>query len=593
MEKPIEFYRERVAYYKAQLSGIQNKYRLVGLLRLVSFVAFVFAGYQWLGSRGDVMLVAAIVSIIVFIALIRVALNLNDRKELTEKLLFINENEKKLLQHQPSDFDAASHLLSNENYTGDLDLFGPGSVFQLLNRTTTYHGTKELSELLTSPILSKEMIELQQEAVKTLSPQKELRQLITAHGLMHQESEGNLYDIMNWLSMQPLLLGKTWLNIVRFVLPTFNVAAFFYYLYSDNYFPLTAGVVVSWLIIGAFSKRINQQHSLLGKKYSILQQYASVLTHFSKVDAANSQLLQRERATAASAHGAIKKLSRLASFFDQRFNILVNLFLNSLGMYDIQCLHALEKWKKKYAGNFNEWIHCVGSVETLNSLATFAFNYPSYQYPTVNESKAGIAAEQLAHPLIPEHERVANDFTIGKDERLALVTGSNMSGKTTFLRTLGVNLLLAQCGAPVCAKRFEFTPMNVRTSIRVSDSLQEHTSYFMAELKRLHNIIKHLEKSKSPTLVLIDEILRGTNSEDKTQGSGMFIKKLLQYNCITLFATHDLTLSKLEAELPGQVRNYCFESTIRDGELIFDYTLRQGVAKNKNASFLMQKMQII
>lgn len=593
MEKPIAYYKERAAFYGEQLKGIQSKYRLISLLRLVSFVAFLIAGYQWLSLHVDALLVVSIASIIAFIVLIRVALKLNDQKALTEKLLFINENEIHIQQNEPSGFNDAANLGSIEDYTGDLDIFGPGSLFQLLNRTTTYHGTRELAGLLTSPILSKEMIELQQEAIKTLSPQKELRQLITAHGLLHEENEGNLYDIMSWLQLPPILLNQGWVKIIRFLLPAYNLAAFFYYLYSDNYFPLAAGVAVSWSIIGSFAKKIKNQHNLLGKKQSILDQYASVLTYFSKVDAGNSLLLQREQSIAGSAHAAIKQLSRLASFFDQRLNFLVNLFLNSFFLYDIQCLWALEHWKKTHAGKFNEWIHCVGSIEALNSLATYAFNYPGYHYPTINENIVGISTEQLAHPLISEKERVANDMTIGKDERLVLVTGSNMSGKTTFLRTLGVNLLLAQCGAPVCAKRFEFTPMNVRTSIRVNDSLQEHTSYFMAELKRLQQIIRHLEKSKSPTLVLIDEILRGTNSEDKTHGSEQFIKKLLQHNCLTLFATHDLALSKLETELSGQVRNYCFESIIRDGELLFDYTLRQGVAKNKNASFLMQKMEII
>jgi DNA mismatch repair ATPase MutS len=199
----------------------------------------------------------------------------------------------------------------------------------------------------------------------------------------------------------------------------------------------------------------------------------------------------------------------------------------------------------------------------------------------------------MAHPLIPAEGRVANDCSFGENEKLVLVTGSNMSGKTTFLRTLGINLVLAQCGAPVCATAFSFTPMVIRGSIRVSDSLQEQTSYFMAELKRLQQIIHFLQQQTTPVLILIDEILRGTNSEDKTYGSEQFIKKLIRYRCLTLFATHDLTLSRLEEDLPGQVSNYCFESTIRNGELLFDYTLQRGVAKNKNASFLMEKMEII
>ncbi len=167
-----------------------------------------------------------------------------------------------------------------------------------------------------------------------------------------------------------------------------------------------------------------------------------------------------------------------------------------------------------------------------------------------------------------------------------------MSGKTTFLRTLGVNLLMAQCGLPVCADSFRFTPLHLLTSLRISDSLQEQTSYFMAELKKLQKIILRLQTG-APALVLIDEILRGTNSEDKTYGSEQFIRKLLGYHCLSLFATHDLSLGELEKELPEQVGNYCFESIIENNELHFDYRLQRGIARNRNASFLMQKMQII
>jgi DNA mismatch repair ATPase MutS len=201
-----------------------------------------------------------------------------------------------------------------------------------------------------------------------------------------------------------------------------------------------------------------------------------------------------------------------------------------------------------------------------------------------------IEATRVAHPLIPAGRRVANDCSIGREERLVLITGSNMSGKTTFLRTLGVNLLMAQCGLPVCAAGFVFTPIEILTSLRIDDSLLDQTSYFMAELKKLQRIVHRLQTGAS-ALVLIDEILRGTNSEDKTFGSAQFIRRLLQYSCLSLFATHDLTLGALEA--PGSITNYCFESVIEKDELHFNYQLQRGIARNRNASFLMKKMDII
>jgi DNA mismatch repair ATPase MutS len=286
-------------------------------------------------------------------------------------------------------------------------------------------------------------------------------------------------------------------------------------------------------------------------------------------------------------------LSRLTSFFDQRLNMLVNTCLNGLILYNMQCMIALEKWKAVNKSFFPGWIDAVGSIERLNSLATFAFNNPDYVYPTpVDGSRPFVEAQAMAHPLISAQERIANDLNAGRKEKLILVTGSNMSGKTTFLRTLGVNLLLAQCGAPVCAGSFSFTPMQLLTSLRVSDSLQEHTSYFMAELIKLQKIIHQL-RTGLPALVLIDEILRGTNSEDKTYGSEQFIRRLIAYPCLSLFATHDLSLGQMEQEMPDAVSNYCFESTIEGGNLHFDYKLQRGIARNRNASFLMKKMEII
>ena len=311
---------------------------------------------------------------------------------------------------------------------------------------------------------------------------------------------------------------------------------------------------------------------LIGKKQAILDQYAAILSAFNKMESRDSELLQELQTGTGKAHRAIRKLSQLSAFFDQRLNVLVNIFLNSLILYDLQCMAALEKWKEINKAAFPGWIDAVGSIECLNSLAAFAYNNPDYVYPApVTGDRLLIQAEKMAHPLIAAKERVTNDFVIGRDNRLVLVTGSNMSGKTTFLRTMGVNVLLAQCGAPVCAASFSFTPLQLLTSLRVSDSLQEHTSYFMAELKKLQQIIHRLH-SGQPALVLIDEILRGTNSEDKTYGSEQFIRKLLRYHCLSLFASHDLSLGKLEEEMPGVDQQLLFRERHRGRRITFPIT---------------------
>jgi DNA mismatch repair ATPase MutS len=615
MSSPQSFYRDRVREYQSGLQTVQKRITGIALLRLAFFIGLAIALYYLISHFSFPVLFISILLAGAFAALIAISLRLKDRRALLEKLLFVNTNEAAVLANELNGFDNGQAFLSPEGYLDDLDIFGKRSLFHLLNRTTTSHGKDRLSGLLRNPLRSEEDIKQYQDAIRQLTGQTATRQLLTAQGLLHSEEAGNLHSLSGWLGTPARFLTKRWLLILRWIVIVYNIGSFLFYLSTDNYAPLLVGIAVAWAITGSFAAYINQQHVQIGKKQVILAQYATILNIFNAADAGNASLLQQLQSRTGKAHQAIRKLSQLSSFFDQRMNILVNIFLNSFFLFDLQCMIALERWKEAHNEDFPDWIGMVGSIESLNSLATFAFNNPEYTYPvpvpqtspsaplpkegsiqspvsTLHRFNLLLETQQMAHPLIPAAERIPNDFSTGHSDRLILVTGSNMSGKTTFLRTIGVNLLLAQCGAPVCAASFTFTPMQILTSLRVSDSLQEHTSYFMAELKKLQLIIRNLQ-SGLPSLVLIDEILRGTNSEDKTHGSEKFILRLLQYDCLSLFATHDLSLGQLAGEKPGVISNYCFESIIEHGELHFNYKLQTGVASNRNASFLMEKMEII
>lgn len=588
----VSYYTEQLNHHSEKLQNIRRKILLVATFRMISFIAAVISIYGYIRYGGSLSMVCAVLFIITFALLIKWNFWLNDEKALLQKLVFINNNELNILRDHPNGFDDGQKFLSDEGFGNDIDVFGQRSLFHLINRTTTSHGTEQLATSLQNPMAGKPDIENYQQAIKILSQQTGIRQLVTAYGLLHGEKEGNLHAIGTWLRTSNQLHDSGWVRVVRMILPVCNIAALLYYWSTDNYIPLGLTIVISWLCIGRFAAYISSQHALLGKKQAILDQYASILKTFSGIQTGSSSLLQSLQSDASRAYTSIQKLSRLSGLLDQRLNLVVNIFLNSFLVYDLQCLYALEAWKLNNKTFFEKWIQCVGNIESLNSLATFACNNPAFCTPKVIEKDLVIEAAALAHPLIPANERVPNDIELGRKSKLALVTGSNMSGKTTFLRTIGINLLLAQCGAPVCASAFSFSPMYLLTAIRISDSLQLHTSYFMAELKRLQYIIKYLESGK-PALVLVDEILRGTNSDDKSHGSEEFIKKIISFNCLTLFATHDLSLSAMEKNYPSVISNYCFESTIVNEELFFDYRLRSGIAKNKNASFLMKKMEII
>ncbi|MFT3946509.1 MAG: hypothetical protein QM763_05995 [Agriterribacter sp.] len=587
------FYEEKIRQNTRLINSFKKQLVLSAIYRVAAFVALAASVYFFIQHFHMLPAVAAVLLLLLFIFLVKHAVRLNEQKILHEKLLFVNENELGIINNAPNKMDDGKAFSDREGYAADLDIFGPGSLFHLLNRSNTPHGKERLASLLISPPLNNNIIKERQEAVKVFAGQADARHLITAYGLMRMEEEGNLNSLHEWLKEGERLYTKKWLQVLRWVLPVCNTIFLLLYIANGQLLYVLLGVGLGWIITRRHAKYIHKQHGLTGKKQAVLDQYADILRTFSAADNGNAVLLQRLQKSAVQAHQAIKSLAKLSAMFDQRLNLLVNVLLNSIVLYDLQCILELEKWKAKNKIHFNEWLHTVGEIESLNAFASFAFNNENFVYPLLLDGDTlTIETRQAAHPLIPAKERIANDFEAGKPDKLLLVTGSNMSGKTTFLRTLGVNLILAQCGAPVCAVSFSFSPMEILTSIRVSDSLQEHTSYFMAELKKLQQIIHKLQTGK-PYLVLIDEILRGTNSEDKTHGSEQFILQLIQYNCITLFATHDLMLASLENDHKGIINNWCFESVIENGELHFDYRLRRGVARNKNASFLMKKMGII
>jgi hypothetical protein len=591
MQSPIDFYEQSAARLSVRIRSLQDRLFWMAMARLAAFILLVFTLYYHFSTGRNLYLLIAAEAVL-FIVLLRVFFRVKAAKNLAEQLLFVNQNEIAVLKGGANGFDPGAAATPVSLYHDDLDIFGNGSLYHFLNRTTTSHGTSRLSQLVDEPFTTRNVIVAHQLAVRQLAPQAKQRQVITAKGLLLDKKAGDTKNIDEWIRSESRLLGKKWVDIARFALPLFNMGAFLYYLDTNNVLFVIGGVVISWLLIVGYGKYIHTQYAMIGKKQPFLEQYATILEEFNRIDAGSSTILQQLSDTSSAGTREIKKLSRLTSFFDQRLNLLVNFILNSFLVYDIHCMVALEKWKQLNRDRYRQWFDAVGEIEMLNSLATFAFNNPGYCFPDIVEGDPVITAAAAAHPLIPAGECVSNDFSIGKEEKLLLVTGSNMSGKSTFLRTVGINLLLAQCGAPVCAKQFRCSTMRILTSIRINDSLQEHTSYFMAELKRLRQIITVLETG-APALVLIDEVLRGTNSSDKTHGSEALIKQLIARRALAIFATHDLSLSELENVYPSLISNYCFESRIENGELLFDYRLRSGVATNKNATFLMQKMGII
>ncbi len=362
----VSYYTEQLNNYSEQLRRIRRKNILVATLRMISFIAAAICIYGFIRNGGLLVSVFGILFILAFVLLIKWNFRLNDERDLVQKLVFVNDNELKVLGGQPNDFDDGEQFLSDEGFANDIDVFGHRSLFHLVNRTTTTHGTDQLATSLQQPMHGKPDIENYQQAIKILSQQTAIRQLVTAHGLLHDEKEGNLHQIGAWLRTPNLLHDSKWVGIIRFVLPVCNISALLYYWSTDNYIPLGSTIVLSWLCIARFGRYISTQHALLGKKQAILDQYASILKIFSGIQTGSSTLLQDLQRDASRAFASIQKLSKLSGMLDQRLNLLVNAFLNSLLVYDLQCLYALEEWKLRNKAHFENWIRCVGNIESLN-----------------------------------------------------------------------------------------------------------------------------------------------------------------------------------------------------------------------------------
>ncbi len=492
-----------------------------------------------------------------------------------------------------SAFDDGNEFVDDKHdFSSDLDVFGPSSIFQHINRTGTLSGGRQLATALRDPLEDTSAILATQGALQVLTPEVEFRQQLTANAILAKEEESDRREISAWLEMPFHFLHNRFINLVIWLSPLLVAGSIVLYATTGRYSLLLILIMLNWLLLGSSQKKIMTQYVLISHKERILDKF-SILLHLIKTGSfGKSVLLQQQQDRAKEADVALRQLSKICNAFDQRLNLLIGLALNSLMLYDLHCILRLERWKKQHKQHIAGWFDVITQLEVWNSLATYAFNHPEFSWPSPQAEGRVLEAEALGHPLIPAAECIKNDGATGSKDHFLIITGSNMSGKSTFLRSVGSNLLMAMCGAPVCASRFVFSPMRIMTSMRIKDSIASHTSYFQAELLRLQHIIRHL-KTGARVFILLDEILKGTNSEDKLSGSRSLIEHFLQYNCLGMIATHDLELGQLEAAYPGQIRNYCFESTIQDNHLFFDYRIREGIARNKNATFLMKQMEII
>ncbi|WP_431216599.1 hypothetical protein ACQ86N_19590 [Puia sp. P3] len=365
------FYRSALAECNGQAQRLRNKMNGLAVVRLLLFAAFIYSIVLLTRGFSPLVMMLVLVLFAAFLFSVNVYYRLKDQRSLQEQLARLNTNELSVLDGDLNGFSDGAIYLDSEGYLDDLDIFGKRSLFHALNRTTTSHGEQAFSGLMRNSLLSPEAILAQQEAVRALAAQPTQRQLLTAKGLLAGEAAGNLDNIQSWLDGPTVLYQRKGLRILINILTVFNLGTAYYYLSSNNYTPFLIGALISWGITGSYTKYISQQHLLIARKQSILDQYAGILAVFNTVSIADSATLKQLHSQTEDAHKAIRQLSKLTSFFDQRLNVLVNIAFNTLFFYDLRCLTALERWKIAHRSRFPQWVATVGSIECLNSPGRF------------------------------------------------------------------------------------------------------------------------------------------------------------------------------------------------------------------------------
>jgi DNA mismatch repair ATPase MutS len=586
----LSLYSQRVQHFSSLLNEKNKLINRVSTARLITALLLLTAIYFSFQNSLYVLLLLGL--LIAFVALVRWHSHLFAEKEHLENLVSVNKNEIASLKGDYSGQPTGHEFLNPHHaYAADLDMFGDASVFQYLNRACTTSGKEMLATRLLSPLNAEKEITDHQQAIQELNPQLEFRQQLQATGMRIKDTENDRAQLREWVAHPFLFYSNYFFRYLLFLLPFLTVSAVVLSFFISIAKPFAIALVLTqWTITGFYFKRISVFHDYVSRKKEVLEHYARLLKVINE-QAFIATLSAALQTTTHQAETKVSKLASLMSALDARLNIMTSLVLNALLLYDIQCVYQLEKWKAKNAVDLEGWLNAISEMETLNSFATYACNNSTYCYATLSQ-KHQIKAVDIAHPLLNEQERIPNSIILGSPQTIFVITGANMAGKSTFLRTLGVNLVLALNGAPVCAREFSCPVIHLRTGMRTTDSLKDHQSYFYAELKRLKSIVEELQRG-TPMLILLDEILKGTNSNDKLSGSIALVNQLLQHSCLAVIATHDLALGDLEKEHPTAVINYHFEPTIENDQLSFDYRLKRGIAEKMNATFLMRKMGIV
>ncbi|MGB5648388.1 MAG: DNA mismatch repair protein MutS [Muriicola sp.] len=589
MKEKVEFYQLQILKWEGVLTGLKKQLLQSSFLRFLVFLSTVGGIYLFYKTTA-IALSFFIIGAIVFTYLVSRHTNLQYKRDKALMLIKINHTELDVLARNFHDLPCGDQFMDvNHAFSHDIDLFGKGSFFQYSNRTSIPEGTSALASLLLANDISN--IRQKQEAILELRDLPQWRQEFAADAML-VKTEVSSQKLVSWLqkyrAFVPFFLK--WLPMVFSICSGILLALYLFDLFSG--WGLVVWFFMGLGITGRYLKQINKLASDTTKVQQTFEQFQKLLIQLEEHNF-DTALLQEYKAnilgTDKKVSVVLKDFARILNALDQRNNMLFGVVGNGLLLWDLRQCYLLEQWIEQHGQHVEKWFNTIALFDAYNSMGNFAFNHPEYVFPELSAATTMIRAMAVSHPMLDPENAVHNNFEINAEE-FFIISGANMAGKSTFLRTVSLLLVMANAGMPVCAREMSYEPIKLITSMRSSDSLANAESYFFSELKRLKYIVDQMEIDRY--FIVLDEILKGTNSTDKATGSKKFIEKLVASRSTGIIATHDLSLCELANKIP-KVFNYFFDAEIKNESLHFDYTLKTGICQNMNASFLLTKMGIV
>lgn len=533
-----------------------------------------------------------IVSLIIFIYLITIYNKEVKNRKYSIALKEVNEKYLKRLKGHWKEFkdDGSEFRDKQHSYSEDLDIFGQGSLFQWINSSKTFMGRHTLKNRLIHPLKTPSDIEITQKALYELAMDLEWRQQFEAEGMVIANECINPEELCTWSKDRNEVYTKFPLILLTRLLPCITIILILLSCFTslvDSRLPRIMIVIQILMIIIGVKGRNAAFNSIYKYKNSV-NMYSKMFSLIIEKDFKSDYLKQlKSKLVISDDENASKSVERLSNIYykvaDRRnmFYIVIDV----LFLWDYECMIEFESWRSSSGKYLEKWLDVIGQFEALNSISNIIYENPKWAMPSISDEGFVIKASGLGHPLLGD-KRVCNNITIDNEKNILLITGSNMSGKSTFLRTVGINLILSYIGAPACAEKFQCSMMDICTCMRTSDDLENNISSFYAEILRIKMIVESVKKDKK-VFFLLDELFKGTNSIDRHDGAKALIKQLGNEGASGLISTHDLELCDLQYEYP-KIKNYHFQEYYSNNELKFDYKIREGVSTTRNALYLIK-----